>query len=44
MLIQELKEILLNQAHIFQYTYFESSQIHLLTIVNRFEVQIMIFF
>ena len=37
MLIQELKETLQNQAHIFQDTYFESFQIHLLTIMYNFE-------
>ena len=33
MLIQELKEILQDQAHIFQDAYFESSQIHQLMII-----------
>ena len=37
MLIQELKEILKDQAHIFQDTYFENSQIHQLTMMYRFE-------
>ena len=37
MLIQVLKEILQDQAHIFQDTYFESSQTHLLTIMYCFE-------
>ena len=37
MLIQELKEISQDQAHIFQDTYFESSQIYQLTIIYRFE-------
>ena len=37
MLIQELKEILQDQAHIFQDKYFESSQIHQLTIIYRLE-------
>ena len=37
MLIWELKEILQDQAHIFQDTYLESSQIHQLTIMYRFE-------
>ena len=37
MLIQVLKGILQDQAHIFQDTYLESSQIHLLTIMYRFE-------
>ena len=45
MLIQELKEILQDlagfcrilQAHIFQDTHFESSQIHSLTMMYRFE-------
>ena len=36
MLILELKEILQDQAHIFQDT-FESFQIHQLTIMYRFE-------
>ena len=40
MLSQDLKGILQDQAHIFQETYFESSQIHQLTITYR---QIMIF-
>ena len=37
MLILELKEILLDQVRIFQDTYFQSSQIHQLTIMYRFE-------
>ena len=37
MLIQELKGILQDHAHIFQVTYFESSQIHLLTIMYCLE-------
>ena len=37
MLIRELKETLQDEADIFQDTYFESSQIHLLTIMYRFE-------
>ena len=37
MLIQELKEILLDRAHIFQDIYFKSSKIHLLTIIYHFE-------
>ena len=40
MLSKDLKGILQNQAQIFQETYFESSQIHQLTITYR---QIMIF-
>ena len=41
--IQDRQEILQGQAHIFQDTYFESSQMHQLTIMYRFEIQIMIF-
>ena len=37
MLIQELKEILQDQAHIFQDTYLESSQMHQVTILYHFE-------
>ena len=37
MLIQELKEILQDLAHIVTYTYFESSQTHMLIIIYRFE-------
>ena len=37
MLIRGLKEILQDQAYIFQDTYFLSSQIHQLTIMHRFE-------
>ena len=37
MLIQKLKEIMQDQAHIFQDTYFETSQIHQLTIMYHFE-------
>ena len=37
MLIKELKEIMQDQAHIFQDTYFETSQIHQLTIMYHFE-------
>ena len=37
MLIQELKEFLQDQAHIFQETSFESSKIHKLTIMYRFK-------
>ena len=37
MLIQELKEILQDQAHIFQNRYFESSQIHRLTTMYHIE-------
>ena len=37
MLIQALKKCLQNQGHIFQGTYFESSHIHQLTIMYRFE-------
>ena len=37
MLIQELKGILQDQAQIFQDTNFESSKIHLLTIMYRIE-------
>ena len=37
MLIQELKEILQDQVHIFQDIYLEISQIHLLTIMYRFK-------
>ena len=37
MLILELKEILQDQAHIFQDTYFESSQINQVIIMYRFE-------
>ena len=37
MLIQQLKEILQDQAHIFQGTYFKGYQIHQLTIMYRFE-------
>ena len=37
MLIQELKEILQNQAHIFQDTYFQSSQIRQLAIMYHLE-------
>ena len=37
MLIRGLKEILQDQAYIFQDTYFLSSQIHQLTIMYRFE-------
>ena len=41
--IQDRQEILQDQAQIFQDTYFESSQMHQLTIMYRFEMQIMIF-
>ena len=37
MIIQEVEEILKDQAHIFQDIYFESSQIHPLTIMYFFE-------
>ena len=37
MVIQELKKILEGQAYIFQETYFESPQIHLLTTMYCFE-------
>ena len=37
MLIKEMKKILQDQAHIFQDTYFESSQILQLTIMHSFE-------
>ena len=37
MLIEELKETLLYQSHIFQDPYFESFQIHRLTMMSRFE-------
>ena len=37
MLTQELKEISQDQAYIFQDRYFESYQIHQLTIIYRFE-------
>ena len=40
MLIQELKEILQDQAHIFLDQYFERSQIHQLTIMYHFEYTI----
>ena len=35
--IQEMKEILQDQGHIFQETYFESSQIYQLTLMYCFE-------
>ena len=37
MLIQEMKEILQGQGHIFQEIYFESSQIYQLTLMYCFE-------
>ena len=37
MLIQELKEIFQDQAHIFQETHFKASQIYQLTIMHCFE-------
>ena len=37
MLILQLKEILQDQAYLYQDTYFKSPQIHLLTIMYRFE-------
>ena len=37
MLIKELKEILQDQAHIFKDTYFEISQIHLITLMYGFK-------
>ena len=37
MLIQELKEVLQDQADIFQDTFFQSSQINLLTITCRIQ-------
>ena len=37
MLIQELKEVLQDQAHIFRDTYFQISHIHQLTVMYRFE-------
>ena len=42
MLIQELTDILQDETHIFQDTYFESSQIRLLILVHLFEIQIML--
>ena len=41
MLIQELKEILKGQAHIFQETYFESSEIQQLTMMYPFPFRII---
>ena len=39
MLIQELKAILQGEAHIFKDTYFECSQIHLLTIMYQLKLK-----
>ena len=43
MLIQQVKEILEDQAHIFQDTYFQNFQIHQVTIMYLLNKKIMIF-